>query len=110
MSFVDTYNVHAPRRVGDIPKPKECPLLLASFPGSPRERVYCVTIDPHERSGGEPGEFYHVSDVKGREDIIGRRRAYRSVLHRPRMQAGLFPVRTRSYRFTHSPCHAAHRV
>ena len=62
---------------------------------------YSVTFDPHKKSGGEPGEFYHVSDVKGRvkvacrEDLIGRRRAYRSVLHRPRLQARPFP---RSYK------------
>ena len=30
-----------------------------------------MTFDPHENSGGEPGEFYHVSDVKGKEDLIG---------------------------------------
>ena len=28
-----------------------------------------MTFDPHEKSGGEPGEFYHVSDVKGREKV-----------------------------------------
>ena len=26
-----------------------------------------MTFDLQEKSGGEPGEFYHVSDVKGRE-------------------------------------------
>ena len=28
-----------------------------------------MTFDLHEQSGGEPGEFYHVSDVKGREKV-----------------------------------------
>jgi len=27
-----------------------------------------MTFDPHEELWGEPGEFYHVSDIKGRED------------------------------------------
>ena len=41
---------------------------VASIPSSPpRAQVYSVTFDPHEKSGGEPGEFYHVSDVKGKE-------------------------------------------
>ena len=31
-----------------------------------------MTCDPHEKSGGEPGEFYHMSDVKGREKFIAR--------------------------------------
>ena len=48
-------------------------LALASFPGSPLQaQVYSVTFDPHEKSGGESGEFYHVSDVKGREKFIAR--------------------------------------
>ena len=29
-----------------------------------------MTFDPHEESRGEPGEFYHVSDVKGRGDSL----------------------------------------
>ena len=46
-----------------------CMAGVASFPGSPpHAHVYCMTFDPHEESRGEPGEFYHVSDVKGRED------------------------------------------
>ena len=46
-----------------------------------------------QKSGGGSGEFYHVSDVKGREkvlgreNLIGRGRPGRSVLKRPRMQA-----------------------
>ena len=31
-----------------------------------------MTFDPHEKLGGEPGEFYHMSDVKGREKFIAR--------------------------------------
>ena len=26
----------------------------------------------NQKSGGESGEFYHVSDVKGREKVLGR--------------------------------------
>ena len=37
---------------------------------SPCVDVYCVTFDPHEESRGEPGEFYHVSDIKGRENVL----------------------------------------
>ena len=95
------------RREGELVRERGCVTiqhnyvhvhLVASFPDSPpRERVYCVTFDLHEKSGGEPGEFYHVSDVKSRENLIGCRRAYRSVLHRPHMQARPFPVRSRSY-------------
>ena len=45
--------------------------MLASFPGSPpRAQVYSVTFDPHKKSGGEPGEFYYVSDGKGRDKFI----------------------------------------
>ena len=29
-----------------------------------------MTFDPHKKLGGEPGEFYPVSDVKGREDSL----------------------------------------
>ena len=48
-------------------------LALASFPGSPlRAQVYSVTFDPHEKLGGEPGEFYHMSDVEDREKFIVR--------------------------------------
>ena len=44
-------------------------IAIASFPGSPPcAHEYCMTFDPHEESQGEPGEFYHMSDVKGRED------------------------------------------
>lgn len=28
---------------------------------------YCITSDPHEKSEGEPGRFFHMSDVSGRE-------------------------------------------
>ena len=49
-----------------ICKPKGVsPDNLASFP---RARVYCMTFDPHTKPQGEPGEFYHVSDIKGTED------------------------------------------
>ena len=48
----------------------QCSSNLASFPGSPpRAHNYCMTFDPHEKSGGEPGRFYHVSDVSGRETV-----------------------------------------
>ena len=44
---------------------------LALFPGSPpRVHMYCMTFDPHKELRGEAGEFYHVSDIKGREDCI----------------------------------------
>ena len=46
---------------------------VALFPGIPqRAHVYCMTFDPHEESRGE---FYHVSDVKGR-GLTERGRAY----------------------------------
>ena len=45
---------------------------IASFPGSPPQRTR-MTFDRTgiEKSGGEPGTFYHVSDVKGREKVLG---------------------------------------
>ena len=62
--------------------------IVASFPGSPpRAHKYCMTFDPHEESRGEPGEFYHVSDVKGREDLTGCEKAYGSILSCSRLQA-----------------------
>ena len=63
------YNVYGTARPKIAGAVRHCK-LIASFPGSPpREHVYCVTFDPHKKSGGEPGEFYHVSDVKGREEV-----------------------------------------
>ena len=34
--------------------------------------------------GGEPGEFYHVSDVTGRENLIARGRTPPQRVNRPR--------------------------
>ena len=53
---------------------------------SPCAHIYCVTFDPQEElGGGESGEFYHVSDVKGRETVFWVERtecgrAYSSIL------------------------------
>ena len=63
-----------------------CVLLVASFPGSPpRAQVYSVTFDLHEKLGGEPGEFYYVSDVKGREKFIARGHTQPQCVNHPRI-------------------------
>ena len=41
----------------------------------PCARNYCVTFElalARKNGGREPGTFYHVSDVKGRENLIAR--------------------------------------
>ena len=43
--------------------------LLASFPGSP---PLCNIRTTRHQKAGEPGRFYHVSDVKGKEKLIVR--------------------------------------
>ena len=52
------------------------PGTLASFPGSPPLRAQLLrdllNSHSHGKTGGEPGTFYHVSDVKGRENLIAR--------------------------------------
>ena len=48
---------------------------VASFPGSPPLRAiiaWPLNSHSHGKTGGEPGTFYHVSDVKGREKVLGR--------------------------------------
>ena len=49
----------------------KCTCSVASFPGSPRYAIL-EPLDVEKRSGREPGRFYHVSDVKGREKLIVR--------------------------------------
>ena len=52
--------------------------LLASVPGSLPYACAIFTYDlwtpRNEKSGREPGLFYHVSDVEGRENLIARGR------------------------------------
>ena len=52
-----------------------------------RVRMYCVTFDPHEEWRGEPGEFYHMSDVKGRENVL---KVERTLLDVGRFMAALY--------------------
>ena len=44
---------------------------IASFSAC-AHHAYCVTFDTHEELCGEPVEFYHESDVKGRETVLSK--------------------------------------
>ena len=46
--------------VSEASREKKICLYIASFPGSPHQ------------GGEEPGTFYHMRDVKGRDDLIMR--------------------------------------
>ena len=48
--------------------------LVPRLPPPPLARNYCVIfcVNSHGTAGGEPGTFYHVSDVEGREKVLGR--------------------------------------
>ena len=54
-----------------VPRPSASSALLA------------FELARNQKLGGGSGEFYHVSDVKGRENLIGRGRTSRNVLKRP---------------------------
>ena len=56
---------------------------------SPSSALLTFNLAHNKKLGGWSGEFYHVSDVKGREKVeklIERVRTSRNILKRPRMR------------------------